>query len=55
MFMKGAFFMKAYKTPEAEIQSIKSEDIMAGSPQSYFQEEGKDNLTFNWSEFGSGF
>ena len=44
--------MKTYQTPEAEIQSIKSEDIMAGSPQSYFQNEGTDVLTFTWNDLG---
>ncbi len=44
--------MKTYNTPKAQVLNIKSEDIMTGSPQSYFQNEGTDTLTFNWSDFG---
>ena len=43
--------MKAYQTPEIVLQNIKTEDIMALSQEKqYFENEGTDNLVFNWNE-----
>ena len=43
--------MKAYKTPEMELCSIQSEDIMTISNEnSYFNDEGTDGLVLNWGQ-----
>lgn len=45
--------MKTYQTPEATAQSFETDDIMTGSQNNYFQDEGNDseNLLY-WGQIG---